>query len=292
GLYIVVLFSATIVTIIGLSALTAARIEFRQSQTSQETAIARSLAQSAIEAAAVAIGNDASWRTNMSHNTWTPETPLGIGTISWKLVDEVNGSLTADTTAPVRIYGRGAVGQTVRMYSVLVDFPKNEPIALVSNPDFDSGISGWTGESGVTVSHETSNPYSGTGALLVSNRWVSNYGARTDITSSIDNNTTYEIRAWVRMKSSSDLIRVLIVMYQSGFTPYVVATSQTVDGNWTPITVQLTPSWTGSLLYAELEFSTQSTTNDFCVDAIECYVVPTVPEMYIVPGSWRREVAP
>src|SRR5206468_12727179 len=64
--------------------------------------------------------NDSNWRTTYTSGSMTTGKSLGHGTISFKLIDENDGSLANNTSDSVRVWGIGQVNNTVRVYSALL----------------------------------------------------------------------------------------------------------------------------------------------------------------------------
>ena len=291
GMYILVLFTATIVTIIGLSGLSAARIEFRQTQASQQTAIARFIAQSAIEAAACAISKDPTWRKSIAHDTWVGKSNLGVGTLAWKLVDEVNGSLTADTTAPVRVYGRGSVGETVRVCSVLVA----EPVSpnLFQNGGVDVSVPPWTAYRVSQLSIVTDKQYAGAGCLKVEKRDSALTGAGQDIAGVIESGKTYEVKFWVMSADSLETIRGAVSITDDAGTHDTLKSLKVIGKTWTQVTWTIKPTWTGSLKTCTIAVCTSYDKSDFYLDEFTLREQASAGvTLTIVPNSWRRDVLP
>jgi len=122
SLYLSVLGVAMIVSAIGMSALTVARINLRSTSWRQDRREARILADSALELGAGIVMQDTAWRSSFQNGQENPSTPmpLGNGAIAWKLEDG-DGNLDNDSADPVRLYGIGRVGQSVYTKSVLLE---------------------------------------------------------------------------------------------------------------------------------------------------------------------------
>jgi hypothetical protein len=80
--YILILGVAMMVTIIGLSALTVARVQRRASARANESGAARFYARSAIELGFLMIREDSDWRQNLGSGRWLDHMPIGDGTMS------------------------------------------------------------------------------------------------------------------------------------------------------------------------------------------------------------------
>jgi hypothetical protein len=126
--YLMVLGTAMLVSLLGLSAMVLTRVERRADAAVQDAARARLLAQSAVELAMQRIADHGTWRTGHVSGVWTADIPLGDGTISYRLVDEIDGNLASSTGAPVVLDGRGRYGVATRY--VRVTLAPVEPTAV------------------------------------------------------------------------------------------------------------------------------------------------------------------
>jgi hypothetical protein len=117
SVYILVLGTGMLLTVVGLSVLTLARLNGRTILWANNSKEARVLAEAAVEWALTKLADDANWRTTYTNGVETAPVALGHGTISFKLVDEIDGNLANIPTDPVRIYGSGRAGAATRIYS-------------------------------------------------------------------------------------------------------------------------------------------------------------------------------
>ena len=119
ALYIMVMSTALIVSVLGLAGLTIVRIERKQASSMNGRLIARSNARSAVDLALRVTANDSGWRTTYTNGVEsTPQSlgPNGTGTVSWVLED-TDGSLT-DVDTNLRLKGIGRVGNIVQVSSI------------------------------------------------------------------------------------------------------------------------------------------------------------------------------
>ena len=96
---VLVLGVATILMVVGLSAVTAARVQLRGADGSNSAAAARCYAHSAIELGFIMIQMDADWRTNLGSGAWITDEPIGSGTLSLEVLivdDDQDGDPTND----------------------------------------------------------------------------------------------------------------------------------------------------------------------------------------------------
>ena len=292
-MYVVILMTAMIVSIIGMSALTMTRVQLRTATGDINVTEARCCAQSAIEIGALSMTNEPQWRKVFSHDTWSTKLRIGNGYYQWKLVDEVNGSLTADRTAPVRIYGMGVTGDAQRVLSALLVDVSPTAANLVQNGGIEDGTANWTVFYSGSLSTSTAVKYAGSASMLISGRTQWYCGAEQDITSGLEDEVTYEVSAWVRPRTTSVTPRFYFHLDSTGSgNEWLGAdTEATTVGLWTQVKAELTPNWSGSLNYATLLVCTASSTNDFYIDEIKVSEKQLTAKIEVVPGSWRWEVS-
>lgn len=293
GMYVVVLMTALFVTVIGLSGVTVARLQLREAEQSRSVNAVRFYAQSAVETGMQFIAADAAWRTTYTHDLWLAQRPIDKGQFTWKIVDEVNLDLQVDPSAPVRIYGMGMLGGAVRVYSVLVqpDLLYN----LLANPGIENGPADWAGHD-CTVSTYSSDVHSGSKSLIAKNRIDYWSGPFQIITDKITIGETYQIESWV--KTSGLPASVRIVMWVGQEWPWEGPGGQWLTGSntavdsagWTLVSARLTPTWAGSLSAAYVKVDTAVGADDFLVDDLVFRVANA--DLNVVPGTWRREMAP
>ena len=115
--YVFFMSTAMVVMIIGLSALTAVRIERRGAEGSNDLAAARFYAQSAIEHGFAMINNDAGWRSNLGPGFWVTDQAIHEGNYSLEAtyIDDGDGDPTNDN---VVLTGTGVKGQATHKMQV------------------------------------------------------------------------------------------------------------------------------------------------------------------------------
>jgi hypothetical protein len=146
ALYITVLSTALIVSLLGLTGLTIVRIERRQLDSSSDRETARMYANSAVELALRVLADDPDWRTTYTSGVETAPQSLGshtTATLSW-ILEDTDGSLT-DGDESLRLKGVGRVGSTVQVSSLAVATSGQAmdcldvAICSASAMDFESG---------------------------------------------------------------------------------------------------------------------------------------------------------
>ncbi len=133
SIYVVVLGTSLLLTVIGLSALTLARVNARINGQAGDSVQAEVIAESGIEYMLSLIANDPNWRTTYQSGVATSERLFGSGGITLKLVDEADGNLANNNTDPVRVYSTGRVNRSVRVYSAVIG-PVAQPYTCLNVP--------------------------------------------------------------------------------------------------------------------------------------------------------------
>ena len=122
ALYVAVMFTALIVSLLGLSGLTLVRVERERAALCTDRLMAMRNARSAVELALVVISNDSDWRNTYTNGDETTPQLIGAseqGMVSWVLEDS-DGSLT-DADTELRLHGVGRVGGAVQVRSVEIE---------------------------------------------------------------------------------------------------------------------------------------------------------------------------
>ena len=109
-MYAAVLGCAMLVTVIGLSALMALRVERRFAEGTADFAQARLYARSAVEMGFDRITRHSNWRQNYPSGVWEADQPIGTGTYTLEGVDPVDNDLRYLNADPVMLTGTGVEG--------------------------------------------------------------------------------------------------------------------------------------------------------------------------------------
>lgn len=119
-LYVAVLCVGLLIAVMGFSGLMVARLQAREGDAVRDSEAAEQLASAALEIGRLAIDRDTGWRSNYTSGSWGSVVQLGGGRFDWRVIDEVDGNLLNSGTDPIRLYGRGTFGSSVRATSVLL----------------------------------------------------------------------------------------------------------------------------------------------------------------------------
>jgi hypothetical protein len=126
--YIAVLGTSLIVSLLALAAIMGQRIENRQLDDSADVRQAELNAGAAIELALLTMKQNENWRTTQPNGRWFTNRSTGAGTCSLDVTDPIDSNLTNNTDQPVLISGIGYSGRAEQRIEVLVD-PKKEPLS-------------------------------------------------------------------------------------------------------------------------------------------------------------------
>jgi hypothetical protein len=110
SIYVALLCAALIVSVIGLSALTAVRVQRTGAEGTNDLAAARFYAQSAIEMGLHWIDGDPSWRDTRPNGVWAANVPIGDGTFTLEGTDPDGLPLNNNAYDPLVLTGTGVKG--------------------------------------------------------------------------------------------------------------------------------------------------------------------------------------
>lgn len=119
SVYILVLGMSMIVSVVGFSVLTLARLDSRALAMETQAQEAQVLAQDGVEYA-INHFTLVKWWLDYTSGVESSPVALGGGSFTFKLVDELDGNLANNTFEPVRLYVYGRVGRATRCLSVLL----------------------------------------------------------------------------------------------------------------------------------------------------------------------------
>lgn len=121
--YIIVLGTALMVSVMGLAALTAVRVEQLGAKGGVDFTEARQLARSAVELGMLEIEENPDWRTDQPQGAWITNETLGRGTFSLEVADPNDDDFTSGANDYIVMKGTGVVGDARFVLSVeLVPF--------------------------------------------------------------------------------------------------------------------------------------------------------------------------
>ena len=121
SVYVAILGASMIVTVIGLSALLATRIEHRSVAGAGDFAKARFYAVSAIDRMLLVIQQGSEWRKLFAYGALPASQPIGNGSMGIEAIDPVDGDLANNGTDPVLLTGIGYSGNARYKLQVMLD---------------------------------------------------------------------------------------------------------------------------------------------------------------------------
>jgi len=121
GVYIVVLGTALMVSVLGMSSLVLQRIQNRQLSATEEIRQAQLNAETAIELGMLILQDESNWRTARTNGRWFTARGTGAGTCTLDVVDPIDANLADDDKEPIVLLGIGNRGKAEQRMKVTVD---------------------------------------------------------------------------------------------------------------------------------------------------------------------------
>ena len=118
SVYIAVLGTALIVSVLGLSALMIQRIQRKGDQQAADVVEARLYADAALRIGMLRIENDPDWRYSFSNGVWEADVTIGGGTYTLEGIDPSDGDISDNATDPLVLIGRGMMGAAVQKVQI------------------------------------------------------------------------------------------------------------------------------------------------------------------------------
>jgi hypothetical protein len=118
--YVHVLASSLLLTILGLGSLGAVRLELRSARLLHDGAAARTCAVSALELGLRQTCQNPNWRTAWPNGTWLSDKELGAGRLTLQGVDPTDGVLADSVRDPLVLTGIGTCGLARHQVQVIM----------------------------------------------------------------------------------------------------------------------------------------------------------------------------
>jgi Tfp pilus assembly protein PilX len=150
SIYVHVLATSLLITIIGLGAMYAVRVQGRSCRLTRDYAQARACATSAVELGLQHMKADSAWRTTWPNGTWVQNQPLGSATFTLQGIDPQDGDLADSQYDAVVLTGIGAQGVARHKVQAVVT-PVIKPIEALSSALQASGSLQVKGGNKITV---------------------------------------------------------------------------------------------------------------------------------------------
>lgn len=291
GVYLLVLSVSMVVSLTGVTALYLVRLRSAVSMMGEQAAQARLDAASMIEVLAHRLNDTADWRSTTAHDAWSDWTDMDRWRWRWKVIDEVDGSLANNADHPVRLTVHVERGLAQRVLSVQMS-PRRENENLLSNPSFELGTTGWS-SAGSNIVSTGADAAHGARSLEVTLRSHSGGIVQRDVTSIVQSGVDYAVEARIKPSSGDEfrfvIIHRLLLVTITTSGPWQAAPA----GEWTRLSAQLSPSFTGTLLGSDFHIQSRYNRSDLLLDLV---VLRRAGAVDVVlrpdPGTWRYEAAP
>lgn len=132
SVYILVLGSATLVTIVGLSASAIVRSQIRTTQIARDWNAAGTIAEAGVEIANAYVNVTALWRTRLAVSNRLESIDVNGNRVTLSFVDETDGNIAAGSTDPVRVYADARCGDARRITSALIEPAGQSAMSVLS----------------------------------------------------------------------------------------------------------------------------------------------------------------
>ena len=131
SVYLHVLGASMLVTIIGLAAVAAVRLQTRAAQRATDDVTARACAVSAVELGLLHVKQDPNWRATWPNGAWMSDKSLGDGTFTLEGIDPQDGDLADSEYEPLILTGTGMKG-VARHKTQVILVPVVEPLTALN----------------------------------------------------------------------------------------------------------------------------------------------------------------
>ena len=125
--YLAVLGTALIVSLLAISALSLQRLQNRSLTTAADIRQAQLNAETAIQLGLLDMKQTSNWRTARSNGAWFTARDTGAGTCTLQVTDPLDSNLANNANDPVVMLGIGYSGAAEQRVTWTVD-PKNKPL--------------------------------------------------------------------------------------------------------------------------------------------------------------------
>jgi hypothetical protein len=132
--------------------------------------------------------------------------------------------------------------------------------SVVRNPGFENGTTDWSGLD-CTIAAASEEFAGGMASVKVTSRLNHRAGPQQLVTDIIQNGSTYDVHAWVKMDSTANVGTAISLRIDSSvegvqWFDSIYSDISDVDG-WQDLSSSLTPTWTGTLNSAQLYVTTR-----------------------------------
>lgn len=151
--------------------------------------------------------------------------------------------------------------------------PTPKPVAakeLLSNPGFESNMTGWKASGSSKISSVTSPVYKGKKAARVTNRKKNTDAITRDLTSILKKNGTgkYTVSAFTRLAKGTDKSRIVIKVVTDKETKTFTINGNINSTKWLKTSKNVNLTWKGTIKSATMSIYTAKSTSDLFVDNV------------------------
>ena len=289
SVYLAVLGASMLVTLIGVSAVMAVRIQGREAEAARTASAARDHARSAVELALLETRTNPDWADNTD---WRTARPIGRGWLTYRFLPD-SGTLDNDD-ATVWIVGVGVEDHAIRVTRVAARRRATLPAAnWVPNSDMSRGSLGWElfypdDELEYTTQTQTLGP----GSLMMRHLGGNFVGLTQDLEQPPRSGETLELAADVRLRDSeSTSVRFgVLLTFTDGSQGLSLANFHGVGDDWQRLHATVTPSFAGELSRAQVIVLVIDDIAAVLVDNVTLQPGRYRHELVPVPTTWRQDV--
>lgn len=121
SVYLAVLGTALIASVLAFSALALQRVQNRMLSAAADMRQAQLNAEAAIKLGLLTIKSDPNWRTNYANGTWFSNRDMGVGSCTLSVTDPLDANLADNVVEPAVLTGTGTVGSAVQRVVKTID---------------------------------------------------------------------------------------------------------------------------------------------------------------------------
>ncbi len=287
SVYIAVLGASMLVTLIGVSAVMAVRVQGREAEAARSAAAARDHARSAIELALLETRTNPDWAND---GDWRPARSIGRGWLTYRF--EPDGAGLDDDDATVWIVGVGAEDDALRVTRVAARRRANLPDAnWVANSDMSRGSLGWElFYPDDELEYTTQSQTAGQGSLMMRHLGGNFVGLTQDLETIPAAGETFDVAADVRLRDSeTTLVRFGLLLTYPDNSQQLVIAAFNADDSWRRLQTAVTPLYTTDPIRASVIVLVIDDISAVLVDNVHFQPRRDRHQLVPVPATWRQD---
>jgi hypothetical protein len=302
GIYVAVMASVLVVTLIGMSAVLSSRIERRTSAANDDAVRARFYARSFAEVVMQRLAVDDAWRSRYANNAWSPPETVDGARLCFRLIDDADSDLADDSSQPFRLQAKAVYGSATRSVSVSVQ-PPTAGSGGAAPPKIENGtMESYTASSQPPtrwyhyptgpVETTASSPHGGARLARVYNRGDNTAGLSQDLpVTAIRKGATYDVSAWVKYATFGTVRAGLVLTDSTGTTTKFMVSKTILLSSWAQASGSVTPTWNGTLTSARFSIESANGATEIKADDVSLTEQRGSATLSIISGTVRRDLA-